>query len=134
MTFCFANALDRGCVLSVIPGRPPEGDIEGRRRHRTNGPLVIGFRSRDPAMIAARGFIWELSAHAAQRIERLTPREEEVFEDLVIGHSNRVIADKLSISPRTAAFLEGSDRGAHGRSLPRLRRKKSPADRAREAS
>ncbi len=55
-------------------------------------------------MIAARGFIWELSAHAAQRIERLTPREKEVFEDLVIGHSNRVIADKLSISPRTVEF------------------------------
>jgi two-component system response regulator FixJ len=24
-----------------------------------------------------------------------------VFEDLVVGHSNRVIADKLGISPRT---------------------------------
>ena len=55
-------------------------------------------------MTAARGFIWEMSAQAAQRIERLTPREKEVFEDLVVGHSNRVIADKLSISPRTVEF------------------------------
>ena len=85
----------------MIPGRPSEGENEGRRRLRTNGPLVIGFRSGDSAMTAARGFIWEMSAHVAQRIERLTSREKEVFEDLVVGHSNRVIADRLSISPRT---------------------------------
>ncbi len=42
-----------------------------------------------------------MSAYASQRIEGLSPREKEVFEDLVVGHSNRVIADKLSISPRT---------------------------------
>ncbi len=52
-------------------------------------------------MSAARGFIWEMSAHAAQRIERLTPREKEVFEDLVVGRSNKAIADTLDISPRT---------------------------------
>ena len=85
----------------MIPGRPSEGENEGRRRLRTNGPLVIGFRSGDSAMTAARGFIWDMSAHVAQRIERLTSREKEVFEDLVVGHSNRVIADRLSISPRT---------------------------------
>ncbi len=49
----------------------------------------------------ARGFIWEISADTAQRIERLTPREKEVFEDLVVSRSSKVIADKLSISPRT---------------------------------
>jgi two-component system response regulator FixJ len=59
------------------------------------------FRAADSALAAARRFIWEMPAHAAQRIEGLTPREKEVFEDLVIGHTNRVIADKLSISPRT---------------------------------
>ncbi len=101
MVFFFANALGQRCVLSVSPGRPSEGEIEGRRRLRTNGRLVIGFRSGDPAMTAARGFIWEMSAQAAQRIERLTPREKEVFEDLVVGHSNRVIATNLNISSRT---------------------------------
>ena len=100
----FENVLGQGCVLSVIPGRPPEVKIEDRRRLRTNGPLVIGFRSADPAMTAARGFIWEMSARGAQRIERLSLREKEVFEDLVVGHSNRVIADKLGISPRTVEF------------------------------
>lgn len=42
-----------------------------------------------------------MSAHTAQGVERLTPREREVFEDLVVGRSNKAIADKLSISPRT---------------------------------
>ncbi len=79
----------------------PEGENEGRWRLRTNGPHVIELHSRDPAMIAARGFIWEMPAHAAQRIEGLTPREKEVFEDLVVGHSSRVIAANLNISPKT---------------------------------
>jgi two-component system response regulator FixJ len=48
-----------------------------------------------------RGFIHKMSAHTEQRIELLTPREREVFEDLIVGRSNRAIADKLSISPRT---------------------------------
>ncbi len=35
-----------------------------------------------------------MSANTAQRIELLSPREREVFEDLVVGRSNRAIADK----------------------------------------
>ncbi len=35
----------RGCALSAILGWPLEGENEGRRRLRTNGPLAIGFRS-----------------------------------------------------------------------------------------
>ena len=38
---------------------------------------------------------------AAERHERLTPREREVLDHLVVGDSNKVIAAKLDISPRT---------------------------------
>ncbi len=34
-------------------------------------------------------------------MERLTPREREVLERLIVGHSNKVIAAQLGISPRT---------------------------------
>jgi two-component system, LuxR family, response regulator FixJ len=35
------------------------------------------------------------------RLDRLTPREREVFEQLVLGHPNKIIAHTLTISPRT---------------------------------
>jgi two-component system response regulator FixJ len=41
------------------------------------------------------------TASARSRLEHLTEREREVFEQLVEGHPNKVIATKLAISPRT---------------------------------
>ncbi len=42
-----------------------------------------------------------IATQTAQQIKQLTPREQEVFEDLVAGHSNKEIARKLNISRRT---------------------------------
>ncbi len=42
-----------------------------------------------------------LSADAQRSIERLTPRERDVLEQLVIGRPNKVIAYELDCSPRT---------------------------------
>jgi two-component system response regulator FixJ len=42
-----------------------------------------------------------LCATARGNIERLTPREREVLEQLVIGRPNKVIAQALDCSPRT---------------------------------
>ena len=41
------------------------------------------------------------SADAQRNIERLTPREHDVLEQLVIGRPNKVIAYELGCSPRT---------------------------------
>jgi FixJ family two-component response regulator len=40
-------------------------------------------------------------AAARSRIDRLSPREREVLRGVAAGHSNRVIAEDLAISPRT---------------------------------
>ncbi|HEY6984020.1 response regulator transcription factor [Reyranella sp.] len=45
------------------------------------------------------------AAQAARRqLEALTPREREVLECLVVGHSNKDTANLLGVSPRTVEF------------------------------
>ncbi len=54
-------------------------------------------------------------------VSRSAPQEKEVFEDLVVGHSNRVIADKLSITPRTLEIHRARvTRKMQAQSLPHL--------------
>jgi two-component system response regulator FixJ len=43
----------------------------------------------------------ESSTAIHQNLGRLTPREREVFEKLIVGHANKVIARTLDCSPRT---------------------------------
>ena len=62
-----------------------------------------------------------MSAHTAQRVERLTPREREVFEGIVVGLSNREISHKLNISPKTVEFHRASVmRKMQAQNLPHL--------------
>jgi two-component system, LuxR family, response regulator FixJ len=55
------------------------------------------------ALVMAASFDRESVERAAvrERLERLTVREREVFEGLVAGRPNKVIAHDLGISPRT---------------------------------
>jgi two-component system response regulator FixJ len=43
----------------------------------------------------------QIEGDAAQRLARLTQREREVFERLIVGDSNKAIARMLDISART---------------------------------
>jgi two-component system response regulator FixJ len=59
----------------------------------------------------------EHRAETTAKIEQLTPREREVFEQLIIGHANKVIARTLNCSPRTveihrARVMEKLDAGS----------------------
>lgn len=44
---------------------------------------------------------WEEVAEIRERIDRLTPRENEVMEMVIQGHANKVIALDLGVSQRT---------------------------------
>ena len=43
----------------------------------------------------------EVVSKIKERIARLTPREREVFDQLILGHSNKAIGRVLDCSPRT---------------------------------
>lgn len=48
------------------------------------------------------GVAWSRARRAAlARTAHLTPRERQVFELLVQGHPNKVVADRLGLSPKT---------------------------------
>jgi two-component system response regulator FixJ len=49
----------------------------------------------------ASGSRQAVAAETAERLARLTPRELQVFHQLVLGHPNKVIAYHLGISART---------------------------------
>jgi len=61
------------------------------------------------------------AAVARERIQDLTAREREVFEQLVAGNPNKVIAYELSISPRTVEIHRARVmEKMHARSLSHL--------------
>jgi two-component system response regulator FixJ len=60
--------------------------------------LTLGERTRDQAALAQL---------AASRMALLTPREKDVLEHLMAGHSNKIIAYELAISPRTVEIHRG---------------------------
>ena len=50
----------------------------------------------------------EIDRDIASRAASLSERERQVFEGLVAGHSNKVIANKLQISPRTVEIYRAN--------------------------
>jgi two-component system response regulator FixJ len=74
--------------------------------------LALSEQTRDQAALAQL---------ATSRVALLTPREKEVLEHLVAGHSNKIIAYELTISPRTVEIHRGHLMGKmQARSLSNL--------------
>jgi two-component system response regulator FixJ len=55
-----------------------------------------------------QGVAGEIDPDIAARAASLSERERQVFEGLVAGHSNKVIANKLQISPRTVEIYRAN--------------------------
>jgi two-component system response regulator FixJ len=92
--------------IIVITGH---GDIDLAVRAMKAGALDFLEKPFDEAVTLAA--IRRASEHSQSagrrdaynaRIDRLTPREREVFRQLVIGGSNKEIARELGMTPRTA--------------------------------
>ena len=60
--------------------------------------LALSEQTRDQTALAQL---------ATSRVALLTPRENQVLEHLVAGHSNKIIAYELAISPRTIEIHRG---------------------------
>jgi two-component system response regulator FixJ len=63
--------------------------------------IILGAVERGLAQAAERQRQSMAAATARARVSQLTDREREVFDQLVEGHPNKVIAANLNISPRT---------------------------------
>ena len=50
----------------------------------------------------------EARAHASKLVDSFTPRELQVFDELIKGASNKVIARELDLSPRTVEFYRAN--------------------------
>lgn len=83
-----------------------EGAIDFVEKPAAREVLIDAVRRAfDKATQAAAGD--EGKREAAARFERLTEREREVLELLVMGDANKVVAHKLGISPRTVEIHRG---------------------------
>lgn len=89
----------------------------------------VGRGLREAAALAEEG---HAAKEAAARLATLTDREREVFELLVVGHPNKVIAYKLDISPRTVEIHRAHVMDKmHARNLAELIRLSIAIDRSK---
>ena len=102
---------DRGSNLAVIiiTGHGDVAMAVGALRAGAYHFIEKPFTDGALAKLLPEAMAWSESAQkdsltrqkAAERLSRITPRERDVLEQLVVGHPNKVIAYELGISART---------------------------------
>lgn len=104
--FAFADrirALDPAISIIFMTAWPTTANaVDSVRRY---GGLDYLEKPIDEARLlaaVAEGASWSRTRRAiADRTATLTPRERQVFDLLVQGHPNKVVADRLGLSPKT---------------------------------
>jgi len=89
-----ADMLRAGASGYAVKTQPPEEVVDAVR-------AVAGGSRYLPPTISLAQIDAELSSPSVADVGRLTPREREIFELLIRGHSNDEIASRLYIARRT---------------------------------
>jgi DNA-binding NarL/FixJ family response regulator len=89
-----ADMLRAGASGFALKTQPPDEIADAVR-------LVLGGLRYLPPNISRAAIDAELASPTVADVGRLTPREREIFELLIRGHSNDEIASRLYISRRT---------------------------------
>lgn len=104
--FAFADrirAVDPAAAIIFMTAWPTTANaVDSVRRY---GGLDYLEKPIDEARLlaaVAEGASWSRTRRTiADRTATLTPRERQVFDLLVQGHPNKVVADRLGLSPKT---------------------------------
>lgn len=104
--FTFADRIrmiDPAAAIIFMTAWPTTANaVDSVRRY---GGLDYLEKPLDEARLVAavrEGVAWSLAKReVARRTASLTPRERAVFDLLVQGHPNKVVADRLGLSPKT---------------------------------
>jgi len=99
------SAGNIACVVTDIQMGDADGFAVARHVRRLAPATALVFMTVDEGRLAEAvraGIDWSREAHRiAAATASLTPREREVFDLLVRGHSNKEVAARLAISART---------------------------------
>lgn len=109
--------LERGCTLPIIFLTAQGGIPESVRAVKAGAVDFLAKPVRSDALLGAIASAFEQVAlqrtEASQRdvllerLARLTPREREVFEEVITGRRNKVIADRMGVTEQTVKVHRG---------------------------